>query len=346
MDGHLREIKDIEIAQLHLRYAHTRIERPERVLALAASIERIGQIVPVIVLNTIVLLDGYLRVMALRRLGHDTVMAETWECEEEEALAEIIARAHNRRWDVLEEAALLVELHDHCNLSQSKIASMVGRTQGWVSVRLALYRALSEDLIELIRKGSVSTWTAMRVIVPIARAIPEHGKILSESLSKASVSTREMGQFFHHYRKANRRQRENMVREPALFLKSMCAREEDREAKTLKDGPEGKYLRDLRIITHMLKGLLKEVHLLFSGGQSTLDRRVLLTAFGDSQKQFIELEKEIGRYHDYRGYPAGHSKFVPAGSSHQADRPDVKDLPEHGEGCDPWEAKTAQRISP
>jgi hypothetical protein len=346
MDGHLREIKDIEIAQLHLRYAHTRIERPERVLALAASIERIGQIVPVIVLNAIVLLDGYLRVMALRRLGHDTVMAETWECEEEEALAEIIARAHNRRWDVLEEAALLMELHDHCNLSQSKIASMVGRTQGWVSGRLALYRALSEDLIELIRKGSVSTWTAMRVIVPIARAIPEHGKILSESLSKASVSTREMGQFFHHYRKANRRQRENMVREPALFLKSMCAREEDREAKTLKGGPEGKYLRDLRIIAHMLKGLLKEVPLLFSGGQSALDCRVLLTAFGDSRKQFIELEKEIGRYHDYRGYPAGHSKFVPAGSSHQADRPDFKDLPEHGEKCDPGEADAAQRISP
>jgi len=29
--GHLREVKEIEIAQLHLRYAHTRIEWPERV---------------------------------------------------------------------------------------------------------------------------------------------------------------------------------------------------------------------------------------------------------------------------------------------------------------------------
>jgi hypothetical protein len=346
MDGrHLREIKEIEIAHLNLCYAHTRVARPEKVLALTTSIERIGQIVPVTVLDTLALLDGYLRVMALWRLRSDTVMAEIWECKEEEALAEMLARSCSRRWDLLEEAALLVELHDHHHLSQERIASMVGHRQGWVSGRLALYRSLSEDLIELIRKGSVSTWTAMRVIVPIARAIPEHGKLLTENLSGVCASTREMAEFFRHYRKANRRQRDNMVREPALFLKSLCAREEDREAKTLKEGPEGKYLRDMRVITHMLKRLLREVPLLFSGDISTLDRRVLLTAFGDSRKQFIELENAIGRYNDYRGDTAGHSKFVSTGGSHQADQSDNEDIPEHGEGCDPGEAKTSQGVS-
>ena len=49
--GGLREVKEIEMAQLHLRYAHTRIEWPQRVLALASSIERFGQILPVIVLR-------------------------------------------------------------------------------------------------------------------------------------------------------------------------------------------------------------------------------------------------------------------------------------------------------
>jgi hypothetical protein len=80
--GHLREVKEIEIAQLHLRYAHTRIEWPQRVLALASSIERFGQILPVIVLregfNSFVLIDGYLRVKALKRCLRDTVMAEIW----------------------------------------------------------------------------------------------------------------------------------------------------------------------------------------------------------------------------------------------------------------------------
>ena len=95
--GHLREIKEIEIAQLHLRYAHTRIERPKESLALAGSIECVGQIIPVIAVREgviLVLLDGYLRVKALRHCGRDTAVAEIWECKEEDALVEILARSH------------------------------------------------------------------------------------------------------------------------------------------------------------------------------------------------------------------------------------------------------------
>ncbi len=333
MDG--KRLQEIEIAQINLRYAHTRIERPETVRALAASIERAGQTVPVIVLQSRVLLDGYLRVQALERLGRHTVMAEIWEGTEEDALMEIIARSHTRRWDVFEEAALLAALQEQHHLSQERIASRVGHRQSWVSGRLALYHALTEDLIALIRKGAVSTWTVTRVIVPIARAIPEHGKLLTEHLPGAS--TREMAQFFRHYRKATRRQRENMVREPALFFAALRAKEEDREAGVLKEGPEGAYLRDLRIITHMLKGLLKDVPLLFSSDESTADRRLLVAAFRDSRKHFAELEHAIGRYHDERRDDPDHAHPRRAGGSHPGDRPDADNLPEHGERRHPGE---------
>jgi len=325
--GHLREVKEIEIAQLHLRYAHTRIEWPQRVFALASSIERFGQIIPVIVLrqgeDSFVLIDGYLRVKAMKHCLRDTVVAEIWECKEEEALAEVLARAHSRQWDFLEEAALLRELHDQYHLSQSRIASMVGRKQSWVSGRLALYSALSEELLEWIRKGSISTWAATRVIAPIARAIPEHGKVLSENLSKASLSTRELTLLFRHYQKANRKQRENIVQEPFLFLKALHAREEATEAKALKEGLEGKWLRDLRVIAHMLRGLIKEVPTLLDSGQSNLDRRILLTAFEESKEQFVKLENQIRRFsrHDYPGEPASHLKPLSAGSSNPADQP-------------------------
>ena len=99
---HLRELKEIEIARLKLSYAHTRIERPESVSTLSLSIERIGQIVPVVVLKSLVLLDGYLRVKALKRLGRDMVMAEIWDMKEDEALVSILARAKSRKWDLLE----------------------------------------------------------------------------------------------------------------------------------------------------------------------------------------------------------------------------------------------------
>jgi ParB family chromosome partitioning protein len=333
--GHLREVKEIEIAQLHLRYDHTRIEWSERVLALASSMERFGQILPVIVLreegNSFVLIDGYLRVKAMKRCGRDTVAAEIWECKEEEALVQILARAHSRKWDLLEEAALLWELHDQYHLSQSRIASMVGRKQSWVSGRMALYRALSDELLELIRKGSISTWAATRVIVPIARAIPEHAKVLSESLSKVSLSTREMARFFQYYQKANRRQRDNMVREPFLFLKSLRAKDETAEAKVLKEGPEGKWLRDLRVIAHMLRGLLREVPTLFYSGQGNLDRRLLLTAFEESQALFMKLENAIRRlsHEDHPGDPASHFEPLSAGNANPPDQPDPQTLSQH-----------------
>jgi ParB-like chromosome segregation protein Spo0J len=332
--GHLREVKEIEIAQLHLRYAHTRIEGTQRVLALASSMERFGQILPVIVLrqgdNSFVLIDGYLRVKALKRCLRDTVMAEIWEGKEEEALAQILAQAHSRKWDLLEEAALLRELHDQYHLSQSRIASMVGRKQSWVSGRLALYNALSEDLLESIRKGAISTWAATRVMAPIARAIPEHAKALSDNLSKAPLSTRELALLFHHYQKANRNQRENMVLEPVLFLKALRAKEEAAEAKALKEGLEGKWVRDLRVITHMLRGLLREVPKLFYPGLSNLDRRVLLTAFEETKGQLIKLETQIrsirpdhGRYdrEDHPGDEASHFESLSERSSDPADQP-------------------------
>ena len=325
--GYLREVKEIEIAHLQLRYAHTRIHRPERVSSLASSIERLGQIIPVIALregmDSFVLIDGYLRVKAVRRCRRDTVAAEIWECKEEEALVEVLARAHTRKWDLIEEAALLRELYHQYHLPQSRIASLLGRKQGWVSGRLALYDALSEDILELIRKGCISTWAATRVIAPIARAIPEHGKVLSESLTKEDLSTRDLALFFRHYQKANRKQRENMVLQPALFLKALRAREEATEAKGLKEGVEGKWLRELRWIAHRLRGLLKEVPTLFYSGQGNLDRRILLTALEESQGLFVELEKKIRRLDrdDHPGEPTSYRESLSAGSAHPADQP-------------------------
>ena len=339
----VREIKEIEIAQLNLRYACTRIERPKESLALAAAIERLGQIVPVIVTNTYVLLDGYVRVKAMTHLGRDTIMAEIWDCPEEEALVEVLARSHGRKWDVIEEAAILAELHGRCHLSQERIASMAGRRQSWVSSRLALYNALSEDIIELIRKGSVSTWTATRVIAPIARAIPEHGLALSESLSKTSLSTREMALFFRHYQKTARRQRENMVRDPALFVKSLHARAEALETKALKEGPEGAWLKDLRIIAHMFKGLMKKVPAVFHRGQSNLDRRVVLTAFEDAWKQFLELEKEIKHY-DHGREQAGHTEPSREGSAYPADRSDPEDIPKRRQAGDQGDTEGTEAV--
>ena len=56
------------------------------------------------------LIDGYRRVAALRRLGRDTASVEQWACDLTEALLGVLARTQDRPFASIEEALLLREL--------------------------------------------------------------------------------------------------------------------------------------------------------------------------------------------------------------------------------------------
>lgn len=242
------EIREMEISQIDLRYSHTRVHSPEMVTSVVNSLEQSGQIIPVITVKEsdypFVLIDGYLRVAALKRCGKDTVLAEIWPCCEQEALIRVLRSSRERKWDLLEQALVLRELHNRHNLSQAKMAHFLGHAQSWVSRRLTLVDSLPDDILALVQTGRISAWSATRVLVPMARAIPEHAKKLTQTLLKEPLSTRALGEFFRHYQKANRSQREKMVAEPLIFLKALRYREQEEQAGSLKDGPEGKWLND------------------------------------------------------------------------------------------------------
>jgi ParB family transcriptional regulator, chromosome partitioning protein len=81
-----RDRIELDLHRLELRFADSRLVEPRVVARLAESIERCGQIVPCVVVaapesqggeggggQALVLIDGYRRVGALRRLGRDTV---------------------------------------------------------------------------------------------------------------------------------------------------------------------------------------------------------------------------------------------------------------------------------
>jgi len=333
--SHETELKEIEIAHLDLRYAHTRMHRAEIVSSLVTSIEQCGQISPVIVVKegdfSFVLIDGYLRVVALKRCGRDTVLAEIWHCREMEALIRVLMRSQERRWEVLEQALVIRELQDRHKLSQTEISHLMGRNQSWVSRRLALLDALSEEILESVKKGHVSTWAAIRVLVPMARAIADHATILTQTLVKEPISTRDLTEFFRHYQKSNRNKRDKMVHQPVLFLKALRAKEEEKQAKCLKEGPEGKWLRDLRVAGHICRGLLKEVSHVIYPGQSNLERRRLLTAFEDAKGLILSLEKQIRRLqnNDISRDQTNHLDFESQGSGDSTDKPDSEDIQKH-----------------
>ena len=82
---------DLEHHQLILRYEHLRIRRADRERRLLASLAEHGQQIPIVVIaseeaNRFVVVDGYKRIRALRRLGSDGVQAVCWDTGEVEAV--------------------------------------------------------------------------------------------------------------------------------------------------------------------------------------------------------------------------------------------------------------------
>src|SRR5258706_10453832 len=81
---------DLELPQLDLRYEGLRTRSPRRERRLLASLADLGQQTPIVVVQgeatQLIVVDGYKRIRALRRLGSDLVSAIRWELAEPDAL--------------------------------------------------------------------------------------------------------------------------------------------------------------------------------------------------------------------------------------------------------------------
>ena len=260
---------ELDLHRLELRFASSRLVEPRAVARIAHSIERCGQIVPCVVVavpggpgaggERLVLIDGYRRVAALRRLGRDIASVERWACDVTDALLGLLARTQDRPLASIEEALLIRELMQGLGLSQHDLARRCGRDVSWVSRRLQLLSGLPDAALTAVRGGKLSSWSASRVVVPLARANAEHADRLLAALADAPLSTRELNDWFEHYQKASRGSRERMVSHPRLFLDALRENGEQRDGLRLRNGPEGECAADLRCLEAMLARLRKRV---------------------------------------------------------------------------------------
>jgi ParB family transcriptional regulator, chromosome partitioning protein len=258
---------DLDLHRLELRFASSRLVEPRAVARIAHSIERCGQVVPCIVVaasdgtggEQLVLIDGYRRVAALRRLGRDTARVEQWTCDLTDALLGLLARTQNRPLASIEEALLMRELMQGLGLSQHDLARRCGRDVSWVSRRLQLLSGLPDAALTALRDGRLSSWSAGRMVAPLARANTEHADQLLVALADAPLSTRELRCWFEHYQKAFRSARDHMVSRPRLFIDVLRETGEQRAGERLRDGPEGECAADLQSIEAIVARLSKRV---------------------------------------------------------------------------------------
>lgn len=322
------EVKEVEIAMLDLRYAHTRVVQQDRLLSLAVSLDTCGQIRPVVIAAPFVLVDGYRRVEALKICGRDTVMAQVWDCGEGQALLRLLCV--QRRWDAVEEAAIIRELVRGHGLTQAQVARMLCKDPSWVDRRLSLLDSLPEEILDSVKSGRVSSWAASRVLAPLARANADHASAINGWLVREHVSTRDLKTFFDHYKKSGQRVRERMVLAPSLFIKTLGAQRCMREAGEIREGPEGKWINDLGSAARIVKRLSKSWETILYCDQwsailATLSEMGLL--IGDLNHKI----RSTGDDHagDGRGCPDSGEK----GNGNPPDRCNPEDIEKLGQTC-------------
>jgi ParB family chromosome partitioning protein len=300
MDGARLEV---DLHLLELRFSGARLIEPQAVERLARSIERDGQIVPLIVVGLpdgseagsqrLVLIDGYRRVTALRRLGRDRAFVERWQCDVADAVLGVLARTQTRSFAAIEEALLLRELTQGLGVSQREAARRCGRDGSWVNRRLKLLSSLTEAAISAIREGRLSSWAAAQVIAPLSRGNSAHADRLLRAQSEAQLTTRELRQWFEHYQKAKRSVRERMLEHPRLFLQALKERAEEASSERLRVGPEGECEADLWRINELICRVRKRL------GMLTPIPTELVKALARAQGNFEGLQDDIKRYSEH-----------------------------------------------
>lgn len=322
---------EIDLHRVELRFAGARVADGAAVERLARSIERSGQIVPCIVVDGgetagVVLVDGYRRIAALRRLGRDTALVERWPCDLAEALIGVLARTQARALAGLEEALVLRELTVGLGLSQGEVARRCGRDVSWVSRRLALLQGLPDSALAEVCAGRLSNWAAVRVVLPLARANAGHAERLLAALRGAPLSTRELGCWFEQYRRAGRAARERMVDQPRLLLDALRASGAAREASRLEAGPEGECATDLRIVTSVLTRLGRRVAQLHPLPQFVRAAVPRLRQAVETLARTIERQAED----DPDGASHHGAHLAGAGPEPARDQPDAQAVAQHG----------------
>lgn len=222
-------VMQIEWHQIELKYERLRIVDARFQARIMASLVTDGQQRPVLVVEVretsseqpYVLIDGYVRVVALRRLGRDTVEATVLATGEVDALVFAHRLDGQRTRSVIEDAWLLRELVEGHARTQAMLARELGRTKSWVSRRLALVRVLPDEVQEAVRSGRIPAHAAMKYLVPLARANTAGAIELVERLGKEPVTVRQIERLYAAWCAGDAAQRERILAEPRLLLKTI-----------------------------------------------------------------------------------------------------------------------------
>jgi len=155
-----QETTDISIDQFSEQYGNLRIINPKADKAMVRSLEKYGQLTPVVVTKTVVndyeILDGFKRLRGGRALSFTHLRSLVLELNERAGKAVIMQLNWvGKTISSMEEALVLHSLCYEDKLSQVEIATLLGRHKSWVNRRVALIERLCDEAQNSIKLGLI-----------------------------------------------------------------------------------------------------------------------------------------------------------------------------------------------
>jgi len=249
---------DLELHQLDRRYEALRTRSVRRERRLLASLSEVGQQTPIVVVRDgerWVVVDGYKRVRAAHRLGHDVVRVAEWMLGELDAVVlERVMRGSDGD-SAIEQGWLLRELTQRFGLGLDELGRRFDRSTSWVSRRLGLVTDLPASVQEQVRTGAIGAHAAMKYLVPLARANASDCEALGHELGRLRPTSRQVAELYVAYTAGGPAVRERVVRDPALVLKARA--ELGRAGGELSAAEQ--LLHDLRVVLSVARRALKRL---------------------------------------------------------------------------------------
>lgn len=216
---------ELEFHQLDRRYEQLRRACRKEDSRVLASLDRDGQQLPVVVVaggedGRFILVDGFKRVRALRKLGRDTVRATRWDLPEDEALllGRLMRSAEGD--SALEQGWLLQELRGRFDLKVEELAKRFGRSSSWVSGRLGLVNALPEAIQNEVRNGHLGAHAATKFLLPLARTNRADAIALTASIAPLKPSTRQTEALCVAFARSKGETRRYLLSHPEQFIRA------------------------------------------------------------------------------------------------------------------------------
>jgi ParB-like chromosome segregation protein Spo0J len=286
---------ELELHQLELRYEGLRKRHPAQERQLLASLAEIGQQLPIVVVGEaarFVVIDGYKRVRALRRLARDTVRGTRWEMPEVEALL-LERRLRCASEDALDQAWLMAELQERFGLSLEELARRFERSKSWVSRRLGLIHSLPASIHDQVRSGVLSAHAAMKYLLPLARANATAATELVKAIATWKPTSRQVGVLCAGWRCGSERTRELILASPHVYLQAQAAQSAPAPSATQR------WLNDLGALTGIARRARRPLEKGLLGQLLSAERAEVEDGFAHTR---AEIERLFGRFDLERGH--------------------------------------------